>query len=123
MSRKILTVGHCAIDQASLCRVLRERLHVEVVAAHSDQQAVDALRKDKFAVVLVNRKFHADQGDGIDLIRQIKSDTALAGTPVMLLSNHREYQELAVAAGAEPGFGKADLHRPEISEKLRGFLD
>ncbi len=41
----------------------------------------------------------------------------------MLLSNFPQYQEAAVAAGAEPGFGKAELDRPETLERLRRFLE
>jgi CheY-like chemotaxis protein len=122
MNRKILAVGNCTFDHVSLTRLLREKIRAEVVAVHSHKQAVDALRDDQFAVVLVNRKLHADHSDGIDLIRQIKSDSQLAATPVILLSNYRESQQQAVEAGAEPGFGKDDLYRPEVWERLRAFL-
>lgn len=123
MKPKILSIGNCAFDHAWLSRLVREKFRADVVAAHSHKQAFEALRGDTFAVVLVNRKLYADHADGIDLIRQIKSDTQLASTPVILLSNYRESQQQAVAAGAEPGFGKEDLYRPETWDKLRAFLD
>ena len=41
----------------------------------------------------------------------------------MLITNFAEYQDLAVQAGAEAGFGKAELHRPETLENCGPFLD
>ena len=80
------------------------------------------LRGDEYDLVLVNRKLAADSSDGVDLLKRVKSDPQLADRPVMLLSNFPEAQEAAVKAGAEPGFGKAQLDRPETVEKLARFL-
>ena len=81
-----------------------------------------SLRAGKFDLVLVNRKFDADNSDGLELIRQLKADAALAAVPVMLVTNYPEYQAEAVAAGALPGFGKAELRSPATKEKLVAVL-
>ena len=44
------------------------------------------------------------------------------GTIERLISANFDAQEAAVAAGAEPGFGKAELDRAETVEKLTRFL-
>ena len=80
------------------------------------------LRGDRYDLVLVNRKLADDSSDGVDLVKQVKTDPQLADTPVMLVSNFPEAQEAAVTAGAEPGFGKAQLDRPDTVEKLARFL-
>ena len=40
----------------------------------------------------------------------------------MLVSNYPEWQQAAIAAGALPGFGKAELNRAETREKLAAVL-
>ncbi|HYW80014.1 MAG TPA: response regulator, partial [Thermoguttaceae bacterium] len=76
----------------------------------------------KFDLVLVNRRIEDDNSDGLAVIEQIKADPHLAETPVMMLSNYAEAQAAALAAGAEPGFGKAELGHPATVEKLGRFL-
>ena len=41
----------------------------------------------------------------------------------MLVSNYADAQREAVEAGAEPGFGKASLGRPEMLGKIRPILE
>lgn len=57
-----------------------------------------------------------------DIIWAIKTDPALAATPIMLVTNYPEHQQLAVAAGAELGFGKNELSSPATRERLARFL-
>jgi CheY-like chemotaxis protein len=73
-------------------------------------------------LVLVNRRIYSDQSDGLEAIRRIKADPELGHTPVMLLSDLAEAQQAAVAAGAEPGFGKTDMTSPEILQNLARLL-
>jgi hypothetical protein len=40
----------------------------------------------------------------------------------MLVTNYPEHQQEAVAAGAEPGFGKAELGQLATRDKLSRFL-
>jgi two-component system chemotaxis response regulator CheY len=95
----------------------------EVVQADRLDDALAALRRESFDLVLINRKLDVDYSDGIEILRAIKTDSALTSTPVMLVTNYPEHQQAAVAAGAEPGFGKAELGLAATREKLGRFLD
>jgi CheY-like chemotaxis protein len=121
--KRVLDVGQCSPDHWSIKHLLEGELGAEVVQAHLVPEALAQLRQGDFALVLVNRKFDADYSDGLELIRKIKSDPALADTPVMLVSNYPDSQAEAVAAGAEPGFGKAELRAPATRQRLAAVLE
>ncbi|HET6879577.1 MAG TPA: response regulator [Pirellulales bacterium] len=123
MPKRVLDVGQCSFDHGTLRRLIADDLGAEVVQAHHLNDAVKELKNGRFDLVLVNRKLDADYSDGLAVVRAIKGDASLAATPVMLVSNYPDAQEAAVAAGAEPGFGKAELTQPATREKLRRFLD
>jgi two-component system chemotaxis response regulator CheY len=80
------------------------------------------LKSDRFDLVLVNRKLDVDYSDGLEVIRQIKSDPAIADVPVMLVTNYPEHQDAAVAAGAVRGFGKLEFEKPETRERIAAVL-
>ena len=120
--KRVLDVGQCGMDHASIRGLLERNFDVEVAAAHSHEDALRALADGEFALVLVNRKMDADYSDGMEIVKSIKADAKLAATPVMLVTNYAEHQQAAVAAGAEPGFGKAQLNHPATIETLRKFL-
>jgi CheY-like chemotaxis protein len=120
-ARRVLSVGQCAADHAGISWALR-KFGVEVTPAATQAEALQRLRLEAFDLVLVNRVIDADGDVGVELIRRMKADRALGATPVMLVSNHADAQREAVEAGAEPGFGKAALGRPEMPECMRPFL-
>ncbi len=120
--KRVLDVGQCSPDHWSIRHLVEGELGAEVVAAHYADEAIELLRRDMFDLVLVNRKFDADGSDGLELIHQIKADAELAKVPVMLVSNYPEYQAAAVAAGALPGFGKAELRAAATRERLAAAL-
>ena len=122
MSHKILDIGNCSFDHGNVQAFLSRHFEVELTQAHGAAQATQLLKEENFDLVLVNRKFDRDGGDGMALIREIKADPHLQSVPVMLLSNYPEYQQQAVAAGALPGFGKAELDAPESIEAMRAAL-
>lgn len=122
MAKRVLDVGQCGFDHGSIDRLIRGTFDAETVPAHSMNDALEHLRGGRFDLVLVNRKLDHDYSDGLDVVRAVKADAALSATPVMLISNLPEAQGAAVAAGAEPGFGKAELGDSETVEKLRRFL-
>jgi two-component system, response regulator, stage 0 sporulation protein F len=122
MSKRVLSVGQCSMDHAAITALMKRAFAAEVVPADTASDALAALGQGKFDLVIVNRKLDADYSDGLDIIRQIKADTALAATPCMLVTNYPEHQEEAVAAGAELGFGKQGYDRPETRERLARFL-
>ena len=72
--------------------------------------------------MLVNRILDADGSSGMELIKQIKADTALRNVPVMLVSNYDHYQEEAVKEGALKGFGKGALGQPQTIARLKSYL-
>lgn len=122
MSKKVLDVGNCGPDHASLSRMLTKRYAVQMLQADQASDALSILRREQIDLVLVNRKLDIDYSDGIVVIEQIKSDPDLATTPVMLITNHDEYQQSAVAAGAEYGFGKLQLEEAGTHSRLAKFL-
>jgi DNA-binding response OmpR family regulator len=122
MAKRVLDVGQCGFDHGSIDRLISGAFNAETVPAHDLNDALEQLRGGQFDLVLVNRKLDRDYSDGLDLLRAVKADAALAAMPIMLVSNHPEAQQAAVAVGAEPGFGKAELGAPETLEKLRRFL-
>jgi two-component system chemotaxis response regulator CheY len=121
-TRRVLSVGQCGFDHGNICRALRRTFGTDVVAVATAGEALSLLRQGGFDLVLVNRVFDADGDSGLDLIRQIKGDEQLRPVPVMLVSNFPDAQQQAVAAGAEPGFGKAALEAVETMARLKPHL-
>ena len=122
MPKRILDVGNCGPDHAAICDMLTRWFDAELVRAHGSEDTLRALRDQAFDLVLVNRKLDRDYSDGLDVIRQIKSDPQLANVPVMLISNYDEHQQAAVTAGAVRGFGKLQLDSDETRERLAAVL-
>ncbi len=121
-TKKVLSVGNCRYDHGRLANMLTEHFQADVIYARHEEEAVEKLRAQRFDLVLVNRVLHRNGQQGLEVIRRLKSEPELAATPVMLLSNHTDYQQQALAAGAEPGFGKEKLDKPELVEDLRPYL-
>ena len=122
MTKRVLDVGNCVPDHAAIRQLLESSFAAEVAQAHDAEDALRQLREKPFDLVLVNRKLDQDYSDGLEIIKQIKADQALAATPCMLITNYAEHQTTAVSAGAEPGFGKLSLTKPETIERLGKFL-
>jgi len=120
--KHVLNVGQCGFDHGSISRFLESHFEVKVTAAASANSAIELARKQPFDLVLVNRKFDADGSDGLDFIRTLKADAALATKPVMLVTNFPEYDAEAVALGAVSGFGKASVGSPDVVQRLEPFL-
>jgi CheY-like chemotaxis protein len=117
----VLSVGQCAFDHGNISAALTKQFDAQVVPAATQAEALEALSKSPCDLVLVNRIFDADGSSGIEFIRALRAQTH--GTvPVMLVSNFEEYQQQAVAAGAERGFGKAALTQPETLQRLGPYL-
>lgn len=120
--KRVLNVGQCAMDHGTIRRLIEQNFEARVVPADSGDEALAQLRAGVYDLVLVNRKLDADYSDGLDVLRAIKADAALAALPVMLVSNYPDAQAEAVAAGAVPGFGKAHVSSPETLERLQTYL-
>lgn len=122
MTKRVLDVGNCDPDHASITQLLQSHFQVEVVRTHGLQDSLAALRGGAFDLVLVNRKLDRDYSDGIEIIKQLKADEQLATVPVMLITNYEDHQDQAVAIGAKRGFGKLQFNEPATLEKLNPFL-
>lgn len=122
MPKRVLDVGQCVPDHTTIRNYLTSRFDVEIMRTHGPEDTFDALRKQKYDLVLINRKLDRDYSDGLEILKQIKADEKLASTPVMLVTNYPDHQDAAVAAGAERGFGKLEFDKPETEQKLAQFL-
>ena len=120
--RKVLDVGNCAPDHASIKRLLTRHFDVEVHQTHAATDTLKLLRQQSVDLVLINRKLDCDYSDGTEILIQLKADPLLAKTPVMIITNYSEHQDSAVALGAERGFGKLELQDPTTRQKLNAFL-
>lgn len=122
MAKRVLDVGNCGPDFGAVKRFLTSRFGAEVQQADGAVDALAALRAGQFDLVLVNRKLDMDYSDGIEVIRQIKADPALAATPVMLITNYAEHQDAAEQLGALRGFGKLEHEKPETIDRVAAAL-
>jgi CheY-like chemotaxis protein len=122
MSKHVLDVGNCSPDHATLSRFLKKHFEVEVYQADHASDALKILASKNIDLILVNRKLDIDYSDGIDVIRQIKSDANFSLIPTMLITNYEEHQDVAVELGAERGFGKLQYNEPATLERLNRIL-
>ena len=122
MPKRVLDVGQCSPDHASIRSYLTRNFDCEVVQVDDASGALARLRDEQFDLVLVNRKLDIDYSDGIEVIRALKADPKAASVPVMLVTNYPEHQEAAIAAGAIRGFGKLEFAQPETRDRLAAVL-
>lgn len=120
---RILSIGQCGYDHGSLSRWLSAEFDAQVVAAHDEADALARLATEPFDLVLVNRIFDANGANGVQLIERWRAAPPRPDLRLMLVSNHPAAQQQAIAAGALPGFGKAELDNPSAGEKLQAALD
>jgi two-component system chemotaxis response regulator CheY len=122
MGKRVLDVGNCVPDHAAIRRLLEATFGAEVLQAHGVEDTLAALESGGIDLVLVNRKLDRDYSDGMDIIKRVKHDPRLGSVPMMLVTNYAEHQVAAVAEGAEYGFGKLELAKPETHERLAKIL-
>jgi CheY-like chemotaxis protein len=122
MSKRVLNVGQCGPDHATISSYLRRHFDCDVFQAHGVSDTLQQLKDGQVDLVLVNRKLDADYSDGIEIIRQIKADPQIARVPVMLVTNYPEHQQAAEAIGAIRGFGKLEFENPDTRDRLAAVL-
>jgi CheY-like chemotaxis protein len=122
MTKRVLDVGNCVPDHAAIRGLIERNFDAQVVQADDLASALAELQNQSADLVLVNRKLDLDYSDGMAIVRHFKADPQWSSVPVMLITNYPEYQAEAIAAGAEPGFGKQELRTNETLEKLQRFL-
>ena len=123
MPKRVLDVGQCVPDHASIRRLIENNFDAEVVQTHGPEDTLVELRSGAFDLVLINRKLDRDGTEGIDILRQIKADATLNQLPIMLITNFDEHHQIALDAGGTRGFGKAELDHPATQERLAKILE
>ncbi len=122
MTKRVLDIGNCGPDHNALSHLLSEQFGAQVLQAHGLEDALQALQEQSFDLVTVNRLMDRDGSEGLEIIKRVKADAGLSDTPVMLITNYDEHQQLAVNAGAVLGFGKTQLMSQQTIDRLRPFL-
>ncbi|QGJ70000.1 Response regulator PleD [Planctomycetales bacterium 10988] len=122
MKKKVLDVGQCDYDHANITAFINKFAEAEVVRTHGLEDSLSQLKSGDFDLVLINRKLDRDHSDGMPILKAIKTDPELQDIKVMLVSNLADAQREAEAAGALPGFGKAEYHKPESAAKVKDAL-
>ncbi len=123
MTKRVLDVGNCNADHGSVRSLLERHFDVDVDRVHNTDEALRKLHAKAYDLVLVNRLMDRDGSEGLELIQQMREEAALRTVPVMMISNFEEAQQRAIAAGARPGFGKAQLHASIALERLQACLN
>jgi hypothetical protein len=119
--KRIVLVGHCGFDGASLRRAVGKAAPDREVTAANSQKDLDAV-SDAASLLLVNRVLDGgfDAGSGVELIREV---TAGDDAPsAMLVSNYDDAQNDAQKAGALPGFGKANIGDELFQQRMADAL-
>ncbi|MEE8458422.1 MAG: hypothetical protein V3S08_01035 [Phycisphaerales bacterium] len=111
-------VGHCWADRIGLRSAVKRAVRGARIERAQDLPALRSHLGDG-AVLLINRVLGGgfDTGSGVELI-QLLAETGDAGSAI-LISNHADAQDQAVAAGAQPGFGKSQLRDQSTEAMLR----
>ncbi len=122
MKPRILDVGNCGYDHGKISQMLQRQFDAEVIATDTASETFERLAREKFDLILVNRKLDHDYSDGIEVIKLLKNHPQFSEIPVMMITNYPEHQEQAVAAGALYGFGKLELAKPETHQRLEAVL-
>ncbi len=119
---RVLDVGNCGYDHGKLSQMLKREFDAEVVSCDTAHETLERLAREKFDLILVNRKLDHDYSDGLEIIKLLKQHPEFAALPVMMITNYPDHQEQAVAVGALYGFGKLELAKPETLERLSAVL-
>lgn len=112
-------------DEEALARVLKEKFETEeftVELAMDGKAALPVIKKFQPDLVLLDLML--PKRDGIDVLRDIKSDRDLENLPVIVLSNLDGDEDIkqAIALGAKDYFVKSQHPIKEVVEKVKDFL-
>lgn len=121
---RVLDVGQCDPDHRRIAGFLSRQFGADVDRAHGLDDARGLMEGTSYRLVLVNRMLDMDYTPGLNVIKALKADVNpdLSSATFMLVSNYPEAQQEAVEAGAEPGFGKAQLEDPEVVRRVGSIL-
>lgn len=114
-------VGHSDGDVAGLTKAIKKLLGDVPVEAVEDQNALTPFLAPQ-NVLLINRvlDYGFPTASGIELIQELRAGD---GAPAMMLvSDAKDAQTKAAAAGAQPGFGKKDVGTELMKQRLRAAM-
>jgi CheY-like chemotaxis protein len=117
---RVLSIGQCGFDSASIERLFEQDFSAEVVSVDTGPDALGRLQQGGYDLILVNRRLDRDGSSGLALLEQLHAQTP--AVPMMLVSDKPDAQAEAVAKGALPGFGKSALRHPETMQRIRAAL-
>ncbi|MDG1510146.1 MAG: hypothetical protein P8R31_00515 [Mariniblastus sp.] len=120
--QKLLIVGQCDFDFQRISFVLSKIYNIEIHRADLFDDAIQSALDQPYDLILINRLMDLDRSEGMAILHELKSNPQTESTPAMIISDYQEAQDAAVAAGANPGFGKATLDTPKTYELLSNFL-
>ena len=121
MPHRIALVGHCNVDGPRLQKEVSQCIQGAQVTRVNDEEALRKCCEEGADLLLVNREPVGFAGsEGVDLIRQVKQD--YPDQKALLVSDYPEAQQEAQAAGAQAGFGKADMGSPKLADTIRQAL-
>jgi DNA-binding NarL/FixJ family response regulator len=122
MSHRIVLVGHCGVDAPRLeAEVSRCLPQADVLSVNSEEELEDACEEGA-DLLLINRQlpYGFESEEGVELMHELQQ--MHPDVKMMLVSDRTDAQAQAREAGAIDGFGKADLGKGKIREKLREAL-
>ncbi|MGE5610786.1 MAG: hypothetical protein ACM359_16165 [Bacillota bacterium] len=118
MAKRVVLVGQCGIDGPMLQSEIESILgSVEVYACNGEGELKEVCDRG-VDLVLFNRELNwgFEDRSGVEAIRKLKGEHP--EVKMMLVSDYPEAQAEAVAAGAVPGFGKADVGSARVAEAI-----
>ena len=121
MPRRVVLVGHCNFDGPRLEQEIMSMPESPEVLRVNDEAALLSVLDEGDNLLLVNREPVGFDEEGLDIVRDVHE--RFPNQPVMLVSDHADAQEEAVAAGARPGFGKRDMGTAKLAEAVRRELN
>ncbi len=114
-----------AEDEEVLLNVLKDRFEVEgweVTTAKDGVEAMEAINKSKFDLVLLDLLM--PKKDGFEVLEEVKNNPELKNIPIIVLSNLGGDDDIkkALALGAKDYFVKTQHPMSEIVEKAKKYV-
>ena len=118
----VLDIGNCDADHMFLDSMFQANFGATLIRAHRLDDAQDKIKGNTVDLILINRLLDVDRSEGMDVLRELKTDPESQDIPMMIITNYEEHQEAAMEAGAVRGFGKAALRSEETRKVIEEVL-
>ena len=122
MSQRIVLVGHCGVDGPRMEAEIHGLFRDCQILSASDDEDLENILGEGADLLLVNRElpYSFEDQEGVEAIRHVREKHP--NIKAMLISDFEDAQAAACAAGACPGFGKADLGSPKVAQVIKNAL-